>query len=341
MFDVMKRLAAGQTLTEDEAARAMRMIMRGQATPGQISGFAMALAARGECVEEIAGMAIAAQEFGAAVPFGADVLDTCGTGGDGLDTFNISTASAIVAAACGVRVAKHGNRSVSSQCGSADVLEELGVRVDVRPEAAGSCLAEAGITFMFAPRFFPAFRHAAGPRRELGARTVFNLLGPLCNPARARMRTLGVPTQALVAPMAEVLQRLGVTRAMVFHSEDGMDELSTGAAAKVVELDRGRRQTYWFDPVELGLPRSNPRDLVGGDRSVNASIIRRVFAGERSPARDVVLLNAAAALRVAGVARDWQEGLRLARKAVDRGKAASTLARWAEVSHAEPVRVSA
>jgi anthranilate phosphoribosyltransferase len=341
MIDVLSRLADRHTLTEDEAAGAMRAIMLGKASPAQITGFAMALSARGESTDEITGMASAAQEFAAAVPFDSNVLDTCGTGGDGLDTFNISTASAIVVAACGVRVAKHGNRSVSSACGSADVLEELGVRVDTGPEIAGLCLSRAGITFMLAPLYHPAFEHAAGPRRELGTRTVFNLLGALCNPARARLRTLGVPRQSLVGTMAEVLQRLGVTHAMVFHSDDGMDELSTAAPAKVVQVDRRQRRTYWLDPTDLGLPRSAPGDLTGGDRQVNASIIRQVLAGARGPARDVVILNASAALQVAGLAMSWHEGLRLARAGIDSGRAAATLARWSEVSWAEPVRASA
>lgn len=220
------RAAARRPLTETEAAEAMRVIMRGEATPAQIAGLALALTVRGETVGELTGMATAAQEFATPVRLEGDVLDTCGTGGDGLNTFNISTAAAIVAAACGVRVAKHGNRSASSACGSADVLEELGVRIDLGPDKAAACLEEAGITFLFAPVFHPAFRHTAAPRRELGTRTVFNLLGPLCNPSGARLRTLGVPDAGLVEPMTEVLGRLGVTRALVFHSEDGMDELS-------------------------------------------------------------------------------------------------------------------
>jgi anthranilate phosphoribosyltransferase len=277
-------------------------------------------------------MARAAQEFAAPVRIEGDVLDTCGTGGDGLNTFNISTAAAIVAAACGVRVAKHGNRSASSACGSADVLEELGVRIDLGPDEAAACLRETGITFLFAPVFHPAFRHTAAPRRELGTRTVFNLLGPLCNPSGARLRTLGVPDAGLVEPMTEVLGRLGVTRALVFHSEDGMDELSTGAPAHVAELRAGRRTRYRFDPAELGLRPAGPAELTGGDRTANAAIIRRVLAGEPGPARDVVLLNTAAALRAAGPADSWQDGLRLAASAVDTGAAADLLERWVRAS---------
>lgn len=319
-------------LTEDEAADAMRVIMRGDATPAQIAGLAMAIAVRGETVDEIAGMATAAMEFVTEVPFDADLLDNCGTGGDGLDTFNISTTSAIVAAACGVRVAKHGNRSVSSACGSADVLEELGVRIDNGPDVVAECLATVGITFMMAPVFHSAFRHAGVPRRELGVRTVFNLLGPLCNPAGARYRTLGVPRANLVNPMAEVLYRLGVTRALVFHSLDGMDELSTAAPASVVELKDSRRRAYELDPAVLGLPRPANGELTGGDRTVNADITRRVLAGERGPARDIVLLNTAAALRASTSAEEWPNALATAAAAIDSGAAADVLHRWAEIS---------
>ncbi|MGN9762100.1 anthranilate phosphoribosyltransferase [Streptomyces sp. SD31] len=326
------RTVARRRLTEAEAAEAMRVIMRGEATPAQIAGFALAVTVRGVSVDDLVGMARAAQEFATPVRCEGELLDTCGTGGDGLNTFNISTVSAIVAAACGVRVAKHGNRSASSACGSADVLEELGVRIDLGADDAAACLRSTGITFLFAPLFHPAFKHTSGPRRELGARTVFNLLGPLCNPSGARLRTLGVPSRDLVEPMTEVLDRLGVTRALVFHSEDGMDELSTGAPAHVVELRDGWRTTHRFDPADHGLPRSRPGDLTGGDRAVNAAVARRVLAGEPGPARDVVLLNAAAALRVAALADTWADGLRLAGSAVDSGAAADLLERWTRAS---------
>lgn len=332
MIDVLRALAR-RRLTEEEAAAAMRLIMRGQATSAQIAGFALAVTARGESVADLTGMARAALEFTTPLDVEGEVLDTCGTGGDGLNTFNISTAAAVVTAACGVRVAKHGNRSASSACGSADVLEELGVRIDLGPDAAARCLASTGITFLFAPVFHPAFRHTAGPRRELGTRTVFNLLGPLLNPSGARLRILGVPDAALVEPMTEVLHRLGVTRALVFHSEDGMDELSTGSPAHVVELRDGHRTAHRFDPAALGLAPARPDDLTGGDRAANAAIIRRVLAGEPGPARDVVLLNAAAALRVADTATTWHAALARAAEAVDTGAAATLLTRWARVSH--------
>ncbi|CAM3304285.1 anthranilate phosphoribosyltransferase [Kibdelosporangium persicum] len=332
MIDLIKRVSRGETLSESDAALAMRTIMCGAAGPARIAGFAMALTMRGETVDEIVGMAKAARQLARPVPFGSDVLDTCGTGGDGLNTFNISTASAIVAAACGVKVAKHGNRSASSGCGSADVLEELGVRIDLTPEDAARCLAETGITFLFAPVFHPAFRHASGPRKELGIRTVFNLLGPLCNPARAQYQALGVPNADLVAPMAEVLARLGVTRALVFHSEDGLDELSIGAPSTVVEVIDGERRAYRFDPAGLGLPKASVADLAGGDRAVNADIIRRIFAGEPGPGRDIVLLNAAAALRITGHAKDWHDGLGQAARAIDSGAVTALLDKWVAVS---------
>jgi anthranilate phosphoribosyltransferase len=331
MIEFLAQVAA-RPLSQDEAAAAMRVIMRGEATPAQIAGLAMAMATRGETVDEITGMVRAAMEFATPVPFGSDVLDTCGTGGDRLNTFNISTTSALVAAAGGARVAKHGNRSASSACGSADVLEELGIKIDNGPDAVADCLATTGITFMFAPMYHSAFRHAGGPRRELGVRTVFNLLGPLCNPAGARFRTLGVPSAGLVRPMAEVLERIGVTRALVFHSEDGMDELSTAAPASVVEVTGGSSRAYRLDPAELGLAAPKPGDLTGGDRAVNAAITRRVLDGERGPARDIVLLNAAAALRVSDIATEWPDALAMAATAIDGGNAADLLRRWAEVS---------
>ncbi len=338
MTDLIKKVARGQVLSEDEAAAAMRAIMRGEATPAQIAGFAMALAVRGETVDEIVGMARTAREFAVPVPMDSDVLDTCGTGGDGLGTFNISTGAAIVAAACGVRVAKHGNRSASSRCGSADVLEELGVRIDLGPEQAARCLDKVGITFLFAQVFHPSFKHAAGPRRELGTRTVFNLIGPLANPARARFQIVGVPNAGLVPMLAEVLSRLGVARALVFHSDDGMDELSTSAPASAQEVFGGKGTPCRIDPAELDLPPARIADLAGGDRAVNVTVLSYVLAGHYGPARDVVVLNAAAALLVAGRAHSWREGMRSARQAIDSGAAAELLRRWSVVSqelHAE------
>jgi anthranilate phosphoribosyltransferase len=259
------------------------------------------------------------------------LLDTCGTGGDGSGSFNISTLSAIVAAACGARVAKHGNRAASSTCGSADVLEALGVRIDLPPAGVAACIREAGIGFLFAPVFHPSFRFAAVPRRELGIRTVFNVLGPLCNPAGAGRQALGVPDQKLAEKMADVLARLGVERALVLHAE-GLDELSTTGPSLVIEMLGGERRSYQLDPLELGLRRASRDELRGGGPAENATIAREVLEGAAGPRRDIVLLNASAALRAAGLARDWREGIALAAEAIDRGGAAGVLDRWASLS---------
>jgi anthranilate phosphoribosyltransferase len=230
-------------------------------------------------------------------------------------------------------VAKHGNRAASSTCGSADVLEALGVRIDLAPEGVAACIREAGIGFLFAPIFHPAFRYAGQPRRELGIRTVFNVLGPLCNPAGARRQALGVPEPGLAAKMAEVLLRLDVERALVFHAE-GLDELSTVGPSLVIELLDGERRTYQLDATELGLPQASREDLRGGGPAENAAIARELLEGAKGPRRDVVLLNASAALRAAGIARDWREGIALSAEALDQGRAAAVLDRWVNVSRA-------
>ncbi|WP_156755564.1 anthranilate phosphoribosyltransferase [Actinokineospora pegani] len=338
MIEQLRVLARGRALDEEGAAAAMRAVMSGTTDPARVAGFAMALTARGETVDEIVGLARAAREAAVPVAVPDGLLDTCGTGGDGSGTFNISTTAAVVAAACGVPVAKHGNRAASSSCGSADVLEELGVRIDLEPRAAADCLDRTGITFLFAPLYHPALAHAAAVRRALGVRTVFNLIGPLVNPARARYQVLGVAEARLVAPLAEALARLGVHRAMVFHSADGMDELNTSAPADVVEVVGGETRAYRFDPAELSLPVAAPGVLDGGDRVTNAAIIRRVLDGEPGPAADVVVLNAAAALRVAGRVETWAEGLEQARGVLVDGSARSTLDAWVQVSSREPAR---
>jgi anthranilate phosphoribosyltransferase len=262
-----------------------------------------------------------------------ELLDVVGTGGDGSHSINISTLSAIVAAACGARVAKHGNRAASSICGAADVLEALGVKIDLPPAAVARCVSEVGIAFLFAPLYHPSFRHASVPRRELGVRTVFNVLGPLCNPARAGCRALGVADATLAPRMAEVLVRLDVRRAIVF-SADGLDELSTVGPSLVIELLDGERRQYELDPRELGLPRASTDDLRGGEPARNAEIARSVLAGQRGPRRDIVLLNAGAALRAAGLAADWRDGIGLAAEAIDQGRAGDVLERWARASQA-------
>jgi anthranilate phosphoribosyltransferase len=333
VIEYLNRLARGESLSESQAARAMELIMRDEATPIQIAGFITALRVKGETVDEIAGMARTARELATPIQVedAGSLLDTCGTGGDGSGSFNISTLAAIVAAACGARVAKHGNRASSSTCGSADVLEALGVRIDLAPEAVAACIRQAGIGFLFAPVFHPSFRFATLPRRELGIRTVFNVLGPLCNPAGARRQALGVPEPGLAVKMAEVLDRLGVERALVFHSE-GLDELSTAGPSLVIEMLDGERRSYQLDAIELGLPRAAREDLRGGGPAENAAIARELLEGKSGPRRDVVLLNASAALRAAGIARDWREGMALAAEALDQGRAAAVLERWVDVS---------
>jgi anthranilate phosphoribosyltransferase len=331
VIDAIAKLVRCESLSEAEASAAFEVIMRGDATPVQIAGFVIALRMKGETVEELTGFARTARAMATPITVRGDLLDTCGTGGDGLFTFNISTLAAIVAAACGARVAKHGNRAASSACGSADVLEQLGVKIDLGPDGVARCIDEAGIGFLFAPIFHPSFRFAAVPRRELGVRTVFNVLGPLCNPAGARYQALGVADGTLAGKMAEVLVRLGVERAIVFHGGDGMDELSVDSPSFVIEID-GRRKEYQLDPAELGLARSSPNDMRGGGPEENARIAREVLDGAPGPRRDVVLLNAAAALRAAGLAKDWKDGLRAGAEAVDTGRAGEVLQRWARIS---------
>jgi anthranilate phosphoribosyltransferase len=331
VIEAIAKLVKGESLSEQEAAAAFETIMRGDATPVQIAGFMVALRMKGETVDEITGFARTARALATPIEVDGALLDTCGTGGDGLATFNISTLSAIVAAACGARVAKHGNRAASSQCGSADVLEQLGVKVDLGPEGVARCIREAGIGFLFAPVFHPSFRFAALPRRELGVRSVFNILGPLCNPAGARYQALGVADGSLAGKMADVLVRVGVERAIVFHAGDGMDELSVSSPSLVIEID-GERKEYQLDPTELGLATA-PRDAMrGGGPEENARIAREVLGGAAGPRRDVVLLNAAAALRAAGLARDWRDGIGKAAEAIDSGRAGDVLDRWARSS---------
>jgi anthranilate phosphoribosyltransferase len=331
MIEAIAKLVRCESLTEGEAAAAFEEIMRGDATPVQIAGFLVALRMKGETVDEITGFARAARAMATPIEVEGALLDTCGTGGDGLATFNISTLSAIVAAACGARVAKHGNRAASSMCGSADVLEQLGVKIDLAPNGVARCIDEGGIGFMFAPVFHPSFRFAGVPRRELALRTVFNVLGPLCNPAGAKYQALGVADGSMAGKMAEVLVRLGVERAIVFHAGDGMDELSVSGPSSVIEID-GERKEYQLDPRELGLSTAPAESMRGGAPEENARIAREVLQGAKGPRRDAVLLNSAAALRAAGIAPGWKDGLGLAAEALDSGRAGHVLERWAKIS---------
>ncbi len=337
MIDAISKLVRGHDLTEAEAGAAMETILHGNASPSQIAGFVVALRMKGETADEITGLARALRANATPLHLREErLLDTCGTGGDATGTFNISTLSAVVAAACGARVAKHGNRAASSQCGSADVLEALGVKIDLGPDGVASCLAQAGIAFLFAPLFHPSYKYAAVPRRELGVRTVFNILGPLCNPAGARCQALGVADGALASRMADVLERLGVEHCLVFHGADGMDELTTTGPSRVIEVESGRRSEYILDPDELGLPTAPLAAMRGGAPEDNAAIAREVLSGAKGPRRDIVLLNSAAALRAAGLARDFKEGIALAGEAIDAGRADEVLRRWAVASQAVP-----
>jgi anthranilate phosphoribosyltransferase len=330
---LLSRLARRQDLTADEAAAAMALIMAGQAAPAQIGGLLIGLAMKGERPAELVGFARTMREH--ALPVArrpGAIFDTCGTGGDRSGTFNISTAAAIVVAACGVRLAKHGNRSVSSRCGSADVLEALGVDVAAPPAVVERCLDRVGMAFLFAPTFHPAMKHAGPSRRDLGVPTAFNLLGPLTNPAGPLRQIVGVPRPELTELLARALLGLGAERAWVVHGADGLDELSTTGYTKVSECRDGTVQTFYVHPAEFGLGKAAPADLQGGDAAANAAIIRRVLAGERGAARDVVLLNAGAALFVAGQAATVPDGIVLAAGAVDDGRASATLAALVEHS---------
>jgi anthranilate phosphoribosyltransferase len=322
----INRLLQGHHLTETEAESAMEVIMTGNATPAQIGGYLVALRMKGETVGEITGSARAmrAQASRVTIPPNGPLLDTAGTGGDGAHTFNVSTTAAFIIAGAGRKVAKHGNRAASSKCGSADVLAALGVNLDLTPEQVATCIQQVGIGFLFAPKFHPAMKYAIGPRRELGARTIFNLLGPLTNPAGATHQLIGVYDPQLTHTMAEVLSALGGRAAFVVHGEGGLDELTTGGINRMSHLRDGRVITYDLDPVGLGLRRAQPQDLRGGDPEENARMLRALLAGEdRSPRRDVMLFNAAAALAVDH--GDLLEGLREAERALDSGAAQGKL----------------
>ncbi len=335
MFPVLiEKLQRRQDLTTDEAAAAMHEIMEGRAQPAQIAGLLVALAMKGERPSEIVGLArtMRAKATKLARPHDP-VFDTCGTGGDRAHTFNVSTIAALVVAACGVRVAKHGNRSVSSRCGSADLFEALGVDVSATPEIVERCLEDAGIAFFFAPTFHPSMRHAAPTRRELGIRTAFNLLGPLTNPAGASRQLVGVPRPELTELVARSLALLGSERAWVVHGADGLDEISTTGYTKVSECREGAVNTFYVHPSDFKVPKATPPALRGGDAAENAAIARRVLAGERGPARDIVALNAAASLLIAGTVSRIADGIACAEQALDDGSAAAALDRLVRVSN--------
>lgn len=321
------RVVAHEHLTPEVAKAVMDQILAGEATPAQIAALAIALRMKGETADELASMAQAMRDRVPPIRTRrSPLLDTCGTGGDYSGTFNISTTAAIVTASCGVAVAKHGNRAVSSRTGSADVLESLSVGLDLTPEDAARSLDVLGITFLFAPNYHTALRHAAAPRREIGVRTVFNLLGPLTNPAGATRQLLGVFSDSLVRTVAEALRQLGSERAMVVHGRDGLDELTVFGKSHVAELKNGKVTEWELDPAAYGLAHTDHRGVEGGNAAENAARIRAVLGGEKGAARDIVVLNTAAALTVSGVVDDMAEGVVRAQKAIDSGDAARKLA---------------
>jgi len=325
--DVLARLVRGEDLSGELAAAALGTILAGDATDAQIAGFALGLRTKGETPEELAALVRAMLELAppVEVPGVGPLVDTCGTGGDRAGTVNVSTMAALVVAGAGASVAKHGNRAASSACGSADVLEALGVVIDLGPAGVAQCLREVGIGFCFAPRFHSALRHAAAPRRELGVPTTFNVLGPLANPAGASRRTVGISDPAMAPRILGALGELGVEHALVFYGHDGLDELTTTTTSSVFELRDGETREYEVDPGALGLATTERSLLAGGDAGVNAQVVHRVLAGQPGPAREIAALNAAAGLVVAGLADDLGAGLELAFSTIDEGRAAAVL----------------
>jgi len=340
MKHAIQQLIEGGHLAEDEAADVMRQIMEGLATDAQIAALVVALRMKGETVEEITGFARVMRQYAVQVPVHTDkvVVDTCGTGGDALKTFNISTAAALVVAADGrLAVAKHGNRAATSKCGSADVLEELGVKLDLPPERLGQCIDAIGIGFLFAPSMHPSFKYAAGPRKEIGIRTIFNMLGPLTNPAGAKVQLIGVYDAALCETLAHVLKNLGSERALLVHGVDGLDELSTLGETAVSELKDGQVMSYTLDPEwDLGLARATVEHLAGGASvAENAEILLHILRGkDRGPHRDIVCLNAAGVLRVAGIEGSLDDGMERAAALIDSGAALSVLEQLKEFTNA-------
>lgn len=329
---LIEKLRRNEDLTTEEAASAMAVIMRGEAAPAQIGGLLVGLGMKGERPNELVGFAKTMRSNALTITAPGPLFDTCGTGGDRSGTFNISTASAIVLAACGMRIAKHGNRSVSSLCGSADVLEALGVNIQAAPDVVAQCLDTVGVAFLFAPTFHPAMKHVAQARKDLGVRTAFNLLGPLTNPARPTRQIVGVPRPELTELLARSLALLGSERAWVVHGADGLDELSTTGYTKVSECRRDSVQTFYVHPSDFGLTKASPESLKGGDAVTNAGIIRAVLSGQAGAPRDVVLLNAGAALFVAGQADTVKAGIAAAAAAIDRGAANDVLQRLVATS---------
>lgn len=335
MQAAIKAVLARQDLTSDEMNNVMRIIMTGEATPAQIGGFLVGLRMKGETVDEIASAARVMRELATGVKVsGNHVVDIVGTGGDGSNTFNISTACTFVVAAAGGTVAKHGNRSVSSKSGSADLLEAAGVKLDLNAEQVAKCINEVGVGFMFAPMHHSAMKHAIGPRKEMAVRTIFNVLGPLTNPAGAPNQLLGVFADELVEPIAEVLNKLGSNHVMVVHSEDGMDEISIGAATKVAELKDGKVSTYTITPEQFGLTKTNISELAVNSAEESLAVIKKVLNNEEGPAKDIVKFNSGAAIYVAGLADSLEAGIKKAEEVIASGAAKSKLEELVKLSNA-------
>lgn len=331
---LIAQVATGAALTREEAAEAFASMMSGEATPSQMGGLLMALRVRGETIDEITGAVSAMRAKMLRVEAPPHAVDVVGTGGDASGSYNISTCAAFIVAGSGVPVAKHGNRALSSRSGAADVLVALGVRIDLTPEQIATCIREANIGFMFAPSHHPAMKHVGPTRVELGTRTIFNLLGPLSNPAGVKRQMVGVFSRQWVEPLAHVLKNLGSERAFVVHGSDGLDEITTSGPTFVASLDNGVIRTFEITPEEVGLPRIEPRALRGGDAATNAAALRSVLEGKKGPLRDVTVLNAAAALVVAGKAKDLPSGVAMAAQTVDTGEAEACLDRLIAVSNA-------
>jgi len=332
--DKIKKVIAGRSLSEHEMIQVMNIIMNGEATDSQIACFLTALHLKGETIEEITGAAKVMREKVRKINCSAtSIVDTCGTGGDLRGTFNISTTAALVTAGAGVVVAKHGNRSVSSKSGSADVLSALGVNIEIDAEKIEECLNKVGVAFLYAPKLHPAMKFAIGPRREIGIRTIFNILGPLTNPASAHAQVIGVYDAKLGETMAHVLANLGLKRAFVVHGEDGLDEITTTSKTRIAEMRNGKVKTYLFDPQELNINQADPKSILGGEPEENARITEKILMGEGGPTRDIVLLNSAFAMLAAGRVEFVAEGLELAAKSVDSRAALEKLQQLREVTN--------
>ena len=332
--DLLKKSVSGESLTEEEAGHIMEQITDGSITPSQIGAFLTSLTIKGATVQELTGFARVLYEKARSVPVpeGMVLTDTCGTGGDSSGTFNISTVSAFVACGAGIKVAKHGNRSITSNSGSADVLESLGVKIDMDPQQAGDALKEVGMCFLFAPMFHPAFKNIMGPRRELGFRTVFNMMGPMLNPAKVKYQIMGVFSPDVTEMVAEVLGNLGVRHAFVVHGNDGLDEISLTGQTKVTELKDGKINEWQFDPKEFGFTYCKAEDLKGGDAAHNAEITQSILSGEKGPRRDVVVINSAAAILATGLASDFKEAVAKANESIDSGAAKKCLEKLVKYS---------